>query len=136
LPGASIFTIAATGFPGRIELIQVPDTLPPPQSNTSSFLRFVNLASDAPPLDLALENGQTILQNIAYKDISLYRRLTPGAHTLTFSVSASGLRILPFQPIELEPATLYTVYTIGFSNDSAQRRVVVLPDGLIYSDIV
>ncbi len=133
MPGASIFTIAATGFPGRIELIQVPDTLPPPQSNTSSFLRFVNLASDAPPLDLALENGQTILQNIAYKDISLYRRLTPGAHTLTFSVSASGLRILP---IELEPATLYTVYTIGFSNDSAQRRVVVLPDGLIYSDIV
>ena len=40
----------------------------------------------------------------------VYRRLTPGAHTLTFSVSASGLRILPFSPSSLSPPPLHCLH--------------------------
>lgn len=136
LPSGSVFTVAGIGFPGRLELIQVPDTVPPPQTGMTSFLRFVNLASDAPPLDLTIDSVQTILQNTAYKDISLYRRLTPGAHTLEFSSSASGLRLLPLFPIDLNPAMLYTVYLIGFSSGDAERKILLLPEGILNTDVV
>lgn len=132
LPEGSIFTVVGIGFPSRLEVLQVPDTVPPPQSGTSSFLRFVNLASDAPPMDLTVDGMQTILQNVAYKDISLYRRLTPGEHILDFSASASGLRILPPFPIDLDPAMLYTVYIVGFNDgENADREIVILTDGLL-----
>lgn len=136
IPESSIFTVAGIGIPGRLELLQIPDTVPPPQSGTSSFLRFVNLSTDVPPLDLTVDNTQEILQNMSYKDTSVYRRLTPGSHTVDLTSSASGLRIFPTISIDLDPSKLYTLYAIGFNSDRSQRETVLLPDGFFNANQV
>ena len=138
LPDKSAFTISGIGVPDKLGILQVPETAIPTSPSTMPFLRFVNLSSDVPPLDVSVQNGSTIFQNVGYKDYSLYHRMKPGDYTLSFTSAASGLKLFNDLDVQLQPGTLYSVYTIGYNAvgkadgdvDGAKRGVILMPEGM------
>lgn len=131
MPVSGILTIAGIGVPDRLGVLQIPDIIPPQMTNEWSFMRFVNLASDVPPLDVLFDGERILFQNTSFKDITIHRRLMPGEHRLTFLSASSGLRMLPDVTVQLEPGMFYTVYTIGYNTDGDTRGIILLPDGVL-----
>lgn len=130
LPESNYFTLAGVGIPSKLGVVQVQDTVPTPSPSNYSFLRFYNLASDVPPLDVMLDDRQMIFQNIGFKESSQYHRISPGDYTLEFISSASGLQMFPLIDIRIDPGMLYTIYTIGYYSDEGRRQILIAPDGI------
>ena len=137
LTDQAAFTIPGIGIPGNLSILQVPEIVIPTTQSTSPFVRFVNLSSDVPPLNVSDQNGSTIFQNVGYKDYSLYHRMNPGDYTLHFNASASGLKLFDDLDVQLKPGMLYSLYTIGYDTDGEsvgdgdgeKRRAILIPDG-------
>ena len=130
LPPNSAYTIAGIGLFPNNQIIRKLDPYPPMATNTTSFLRFVNFSSDVPPVNVSLQNGNTLFQNIAYKENSDYIRMQPGNYTLSFTSSSSGVPLFNDLNIQLLPAIQYSLYAIGYNADNIKRSVILTPDGL------
>jgi hypothetical protein len=127
IPGNSTYTIAGIGmYPNKVKILQIPDAYPIDKSDPMSYLRFVNLSSDIPPVNVKL-NESNLFQNVAYKEITEYRQITPGDYTLSFDSSASGIPLFGELEVSLQPGKVYTVYTIG-NNTTGERRVELITD--------
>lgn len=136
IPDKSAFTIAGIGLPGKVGIIQIPEANPPISPTKMSFVRFMNIAPDMPPLNIVVKDGPTIFENIGYKDISIYHRMPPGNYTLQFLSSASGLKMLNNLDVTLEPGKIYTVYAFGYDEEGGQHKTVLVPEGMYAADNV
>jgi hypothetical protein len=134
LPDKSAFTIAGIGVPEKLGILQIPETAQPKSTNNYSFLRFVNLSSDVPPLNLSLQNGPTIFENVGFKGYSIYHRMAPGDYTINLTSASSGLDIYNDINVRLEPGKLYTLYTIGYDVNNIKRGTVLLNDDLVIAN--
>ena len=131
LPPNSAYTNAGIGiYPNSLQIIQQTDPYPPTTAKTISFLRFVNLSSDVPPVNVLYKNGIILFQTIAYKENSYYIRMLPGNYTLSFTSAASGAPLFSDLKINLSPNIQYSLYAIGHNTDSTKHSVILTPDSL------
>jgi hypothetical protein len=134
LPENSVVTIAGIGVNSdKAKILQIPDAYPVNKSDTMSYLRFINLSSDVPPVDVKL-NNTTIFQNIEYREITEYHKFNPGDYTLGFDSSASGIPLFNNLNVSLQPGNVYTVYTIG-NNEDGERKAALITDSNITTHI-
>lgn len=82
-------------------------------STEASFVRFVNVSPDAPALDAAVKNGETIATNKAYKTYSKYASVAAGTYTFEVKGTTPGTVTATTESITLKANTYYTIIAKG-----------------------
>ena len=87
---------------------------PESYSTEKAFIRFVNLSSDAPALDLSLNNDATnLVTNKSYKEVSGFTEITPGTYSFDTKNAVAGTVMSTLSSTVLAAGQYYTVMAIG-----------------------
>lgn len=131
---SSIYTIAATNYPAKINLLQI---LEPkgPFIPGKFFIRFGHLSPNSPNVDLTLANGKKLFTNVPYKKITGYIPLSSGTYNFRINSSETGELVLNVPNINLRGDRFYTIYAIGLLGDRPPLHVVIPLDGNSYLNL-
>jgi len=113
IPTGSAFTIAAIGNLENIGLYPIPEEYTPPQNGKYSYVRFVHLSPNAPPVDIALPNGTQLFEDVEYEEYTNYMRVNPATYTFEVKPTGSNDIVLSVPDVTLEAGKIYTAYATG-----------------------
>lgn len=111
LPDEDLFTLGITGNVGQEAIIIVDEDLDQRISKTQAIQRFVNLSPDLPVADI-FYNGKAVVDDIDYRDQTLYDYINPGQYTVSVRENLSGNNIV-VSSIPFKAARIYSIYIIG-----------------------
>ncbi len=94
------------------------------QRQQPAMFRVLHASPNAPAVDV-YANGNRILQNVSYKDLSDYMSVSPGRYRIDIFRAGQTARPILSQNVTLEPATLYTVAAAG---DASNLRLIPAVD--------
>jgi hypothetical protein len=106
----SVFAINAVA---DISAVVFEDNLAAPASG-KAHVRFIHLSPTAPAVDIALDGGAVVFQNIAYKEGAAFTPVDAGSLDLEVRVAGTQTVALDLDPITLEAGKIYTVFARGF----------------------
>lgn len=139
-----------------IEIMMIPDIGCQPDKKEYACFRVVNLSYTSPALDVILENGNPIFEDVRFKQVTEYKRAVPGDYNFNVMLArtAEVLKnntidmITPEIPIEeggypgetedayayffeeFEQGKRYTAYMIGNKEYEPTFRVETLEDDM------
>ena len=135
------YTVFAMDELTMIDAVVTDDARVP--SATQSKVRFVHGSPDAPAVDIKLNTGvgPAVFTNRAFKSISDYSAITPGAYTFAVTGTGDTVEVVRFEPITVDANTVYTVVAFGTldANDAYPFGVRVFVDngtGAQFVDLV
>ncbi|MBS6503547.1 MAG: DUF4397 domain-containing protein [Clostridium sp.] len=96
---------------------------------TLSFLRFINLSSNAPLMSLSLPNNIVLFDNVEYLETTGYLPLSPGIYNLKVTFSAIAGLEKYINERRLQNGRYYTIYIIGLLNRQPQIGYIMVEDG-------
>ena len=111
IPDESLFTLAISGNIGQEALIIVDEDIEQKSSNSQAVVRFVNLSPDLPIADI-FNNDKPIVDNIDYKDQTIYEYLNPGGYTISVKGNLNGYDLVTTN-IQFKTDRIYSIYIIG-----------------------
>ena len=111
IPDESLFTLAISGNIGQEALIIVDEDIEQKSSNSQAVVRFVNLSPDLPIADI-FNNDKPIVDNIDYKDQTIYEYLNPGGYTISVKGNLNGDDLVTAN-IQFKTDRIYSIYIIG-----------------------
>jgi hypothetical protein len=106
------------GRPGALDGVLVTDNRTA-ASDTQGYIRFVNVAPDAPALDLFIQGGVSLATNKAYKSISEFVPINAGNYTFDIRENSSGNVKTSTENLAVKANTYYTVLAKGLIIPSA-----------------
>jgi hypothetical protein len=120
-------TVAATGLlrEGDLQPLPLADDR---MTTGQAKVRFVHTAPDAPPVDIALPDGQVVpgFRNIAFRESSNYVALDAGTYDLDVRVSGTQTVALSLKGVDLAPGTNYSIFAIGLLADGSLEALVAV----------
>lgn len=114
--GSSYQSFFAFNNVEAIQSLVLEDDLTPPAAGTA-HLRFVHLSPDAPPVDVAIQGGPVIFDNVAFGESDNNGEFTPvpaGAYNLEVRLAGTNTVVLPLPEITLEDGKIYTAFANGY----------------------
>src|SRR5699024_103075 len=111
IPDESLFTLAISGNIGQEALIIVDEDIEQKSSNSQAVVRFVNLSPDLPIADI-FNNDKPIVDNIDYKDQTIYEYLNPERYTISVKGNLNGDDLVTTN-IQFKTDRIYSIYIIG-----------------------
>jgi hypothetical protein len=131
LVDAVAYEIAVFGRASDLRVQALPVDSAPLREGTSR-LRLVNVAPDAPPVNLVVTGGDTLLQNAGYGAASNYLEMAAGTYDLEALAASGGEMVLPLPGTVLAPHRVYSIYVAGQVADGTLTPIVtplyVAPD--------
>lgn len=91
-------------------------------------IRLVHLSSNAPAVDLAIKEGQTLVSDVSYKETSKYVPINAGNYTLDIKVSGTNAVAIEKPNVSLQNGASYTVYVVGLLSDNPPLEAIVQKD--------
>ena len=128
----SALTIAVNGMMCDIGLIEIPeiyDINRQIRRPRKTYLRFVQLSPNAPPLDLTLTEGTKLFRNVCYKAHTRYIILDPGTYSFQVKPAGSSQPGLTVPNIVLERGRAYSMYAVGLVGDEPPLETIMAVDG-------
>ncbi|MGD0153104.1 MAG: DUF4397 domain-containing protein [Thermacetogeniaceae bacterium] len=123
------YTIAASGYPGRVVLLPISEQ-PPMAVSGQAYVKFAHLSPNTPNVDIVLPDGTVLFSNIGYNGRTSYVAVTPGTYTLYVNLAGTNQTVLTVPNVVLAPGVAYTVYATGVQGSSSNPlRVVITQDG-------
>jgi hypothetical protein len=110
-------TVAATNALANIEAQVLADE-PAPKDGTAQ-VRVVHFSADAPAVDVAVDVGDVVVENLAYPDAAGYLDLPEGAYDLEIRPTGTADVAFDIDPLELAGGNSYTVFAIGSLADGS-----------------
>lgn len=83
-------------------------------STEKAFIRFINLSPDAPALDLAVVEGETLVSSKSYKTSSTFQAIDPKTYSFELKANSVVKTILADQ--SLTAGKYYTIIARGMMN--------------------
>ena len=111
LPDQDLFTLAITGNVSQESIIIVDEDLYQKVSKTQAVQRFVNLSPNLPIADI-FYNSKPVVDDIDYRDQTLYDYLNPGQYLVSVKENLSGNNIVSSN-ITFKASRIYSIYIIG-----------------------
>jgi hypothetical protein len=112
------YTVIATGPLSEITAVVAEDN----RSSVSdkAKIRFAHMSSDAPAVDIKLNNGSgpAVFSNAAFKDVANYITVDGGTYTFAVTPEGSSAEVVVFDPIAVTNGAVYTVVAHGTLDDS------------------
>lgn len=127
IPSQQIFTVAATGDLNNLSLLVIPDKITKSPSQRYSAVRIIHLSPTAPGVDVVV-NGDTLFENIEFREGTDYVDLNPGTYNINVLLNSDKSVVLPLK-VTLNENKIYTIYIIGNPSDLKALQVV---DGNTY----
>lgn len=128
LPDENMFTLAITGNTGQETLIVLDEDIEQKTSKTQAIERFINLSPDLPVIDI-FYNNKAAVENIDYRDETLYEYLDPGKYTVSVKETLNGNPVVT-SDLEFKIGRIYSIYIIG---DSTNVELLQSVDGNTYA---
>jgi hypothetical protein len=102
------------GKPGALDYLVIKDEL----GNISSdkaFIRFINLSPNAPALDLAVKDGDTIIPDKSYKASSKFTEVEAKTYVFQIKANATGTTVpsVDLSSMEFKAGRSYTILAMG-----------------------
>jgi hypothetical protein len=110
-------TVAATNSLENIEA-QVLRDEPNPQDDIAQ-VRVIHFSADAPGVDIALDGGDVVVENLEYPNAAGYLDLPEGEYDLEIRVAGTEDVAFDIDPISLDDETSYSVFAIGSLADGS-----------------
>ena len=110
-------TIAATNALASIEA-QVLSDEPDPQDGIAQ-VRVVHFSADAPAVDVAVDGGDVVVENLAYPAAAGYLDLPEGEYDLEIRPTGTTDVAFDIDPLALDGGNSFTVFAIGSLADGS-----------------
>jgi hypothetical protein len=124
-PGAS-YTVAATGLVGQGDLSPV--VLMDDRAGTTAgktLVRFVHLSPDAPNVDVKVQDGPTIFNNVGFRGAEGYDEVGSGSYDLEVRLTVGGALALAVPGVDLMAGQSYTVFAAGLAGSGTLEAILV-----------
>ncbi|WP_100333672.1 DUF4397 domain-containing protein [Bacillus alkalisoli] len=108
-----LYTVGAIEEVNNINLFIWTDDPSVPTSETK--FRFIHVSSDTPNVDIAVQGGDVVFSNVAFKEVTEYLGLTPMTVDLEVRVAGTKNVVLTLDRIKFRPDIGYTVIVVGFA---------------------
>ena len=110
--GGSSYTVFASDVVASIGAVVLTDDLTAPASG-KAHVRFVHLSPNAPAVDVAVQGGQVLFANKAFKQYTPFTPVNAGTYNLEVRLAGTATVALPLNGIVLQPGKIYTVFAKG-----------------------
>lgn len=127
IPPNTVFNVAAIGTLPNISLYPVPEPSVG-QDSGNACVRFVHLSSNAPAVDIKLDDGTLVFDNVVYKGITNYACIPSGVYAFKVSPASSEDVVLTVPDLNLNPNTYYTIYAIGLSGKAPNLQAILVEE--------
>ncbi|MFS8617530.1 MAG: DUF4397 domain-containing protein [Solitalea sp.] len=108
----------------KVEGMALIDDLESPTAGKAK-VRFLNLGTDVPDVDLIPEGESAWIQDLEYKDASDdYSEIDPGSYSVQVVDSATD-EVLATGSVQLEDSKVYTVWVSGMHEGVGQKALAV-----------
>jgi hypothetical protein len=109
------YTLFLANLVSKPDYVLLRDTLTQPAAGKAG-IRFVNLGSDAPAVDLAIKGGAVLVSNKAYKSFSTFVPVAGGTkYTLEIRQAGTAAVLATSTEVTLQSGSLYTVWLQGLT---------------------
>jgi len=106
------YTVAAIGMLAEIQPLVLQDDISVPAAGTA-HVRFVHASPDAPPVDIALKDGDVLFSAVGFGEASEYVPADADTHDLEVRLAGTTTVVLEIPGVALEAGTVYTVFAMG-----------------------
>jgi hypothetical protein len=109
------YSLFLANVQSKPDMVVVRDTITRPADGKAS-IRFVNVSSDAPAVDLAIQGGAVVIANESYKGASSFIAIT-GNTTYNFEVRQHGTNtvLASLANVSLNSSSVYTIWLHGLA---------------------
>jgi hypothetical protein len=125
-------TVAATNALESIEAQVLADD-PNPQEGIAQ-VRVVHFSADAPAVDIAVDEGDVVVENLAYPNAAGYLDLPEGEYDLEIRPTGTTDVAFDIDPLELAGGNSFTVFAIGSLADGSFTVLPAVDASLEMSD--
>jgi hypothetical protein len=108
-------TVAAIDELSSIQPLVLADDNETPDGGMAS-VRFVHASPDAPTVDITLDDGTTLFDDIAFGEQGAYIMVPAGIYDLDVRDMTGETVVLDVNGVQLEAGIVYTVWATGFLN--------------------
>ncbi|MFC3885230.1 DUF4397 domain-containing protein [Bacillus songklensis] len=117
------YTVVAAGTLNTLDLLFIKDNNEVPSGETK--IRFIHLSPNTPAVDIAVKNGDVLVSDITFKEVTDYLPLSPMTVNLEVRIAGTNKVVLELPPIRLRPNRTYTVYIVGLMNGKPGLEALV-----------
>lgn len=117
------------GVTGLLGIAEAYDPCRRMRDRCKAYVRFVNLAENAPPLDVTLTGGTRLFENVPFTAHTRYVTVDPGTYQLQLKPAGSNQPGIVTQPIELVQCAAVTIYAVGIIGGTPPLEAVTSLDG-------
>jgi hypothetical protein len=122
------YSLFACNVLNNIEAVLFSDDLTAPESG-KAHVRFIQMSADAPAVDVALDGGNVVFPNVAFKQGTTFTPLAAGSYDLEVRVAGTQTVVLDLEPITVDNGKIYTVFAKGLlavsGNQSLSAEIIV-----------
>lgn len=133
----SQMTIALVNSATGIQLLTISDTLCSNKSWNSSCIRFVNLSYGSGSLNVQLDTGMSVFEDIDFMEITPFKQIGSGTYYFNVYQSSPGIQprnisgemgIARYTSFELQAGSneMYTIYLVGSTFTSPTLQAVIV----------
>ncbi len=120
------YSVVALGKLDNLSLLVLEDQK---GSGDTANLRAVHASPDAPPVDIAVKDGDILIKNLAFTQASDYQTVSPGSYNLEVRATGNDQAVLDLPNLPIESGVNYTAIAIGFVEGEPSLNVILLKDG-------
>jgi hypothetical protein len=126
LEQGAAYEVAAVGLLAEIEPLvnQVNLSAIGTEDEAMARVRVVHASPDAPAVDVAVKDGDVLIENLAFPDASDYLSVPAASYDLEVLPTGTTDVALDLPGVAFDASTVYTIYAIG---QSADDTLTVLP---------
>ncbi|OIJ17289.1 hypothetical protein BKP37_01940 [Anaerobacillus alkalilacustris] len=118
------YTVAASDRLNNIQLVPVVDTTDIPRNK--SKVRFLHISPNTPAVDIAVQDGDILFENISFGNASDYIEVDPGRVTLEVRKAGTNEVILTLRNTNLRANEAYTITAIGIYEGRPRLEALIL----------
>ncbi|KMM38978.1 DUF4397 domain-containing protein [Guptibacillus hwajinpoensis] len=120
------YSVVALGEVDNLSVLALEDQK---GSGDKAGLRAVHASPDAPPVDIAVKDGDVLIKNLAFGQNSEYLTVSPDSYNLEVRATGSDTSVLDLPNVPVEAGVNYTAIAIGFLDGDPALNVILLKDG-------
>lgn len=120
------YSVVALGEVDNLSVLALEDQK---GSGDKAGLRAIHASPDAPPVDIAVKNGDVLIKNLAFGQKSDYLSVSPDSYNLEVRATGSDTSVLDLPNVPVKAGDNYTAIAIGFLDGDPALNVILLKDG-------
>lgn len=120
-------TIGVTGNIDDVGMVGIVDADMPADPG-KAMIRFAHLSPNAPAVDITLQNGFVIFDDVSFREVTSYMDVLPMNYMLEVRGAGTSSVVLRV-PVDAKSGHYYTIYAIGLLADEPELEALITPDG-------